>query len=349
MKMKCDVIKDLMPSYIDQLLTEESRILVEEHLEECEACKAYYETLKGEDDIFEAAAEELHVDEIQPLKKIKKKMSRKTMLVSVVTAIFVVCLLLGLNYIIFHHEHYVPYEDAGISVTLDGKMYVDEKYYSRWEYANESRKIKFICFKDSLATKNANRSEEEINQIVDDFNSSIDTTHSTDGGKEIPCSYDEVYYLTEEYVEKFKDRYFLINVSPEEEDMILEDMKSASILLWKRPNVLKKTGNLTVHFTAKVEMLIEDPNLEGGAPRYVVARTFQSPPFLFDAGIDFGKTLEAGETYTFNMKPVMIEEFDKNYSLETLISVYDLTLESVSVPQAGLEGLESVDVQYEPF
>ena len=52
MRMKCDVIKDLMPSYIDNLLSEDSQGLVEEHLAECETCKAYYETLKGDDDIF---------------------------------------------------------------------------------------------------------------------------------------------------------------------------------------------------------------------------------------------------------------------------------------------------------
>ena len=61
------------------------------------------------------------------------------------------------------------------------------------------------------------------------------------------------------------------------------------------------------------------------------------------------KTLKDGETYTFIMEPVMAEESDQSYGLDTLISLYDLKLQSVSVPKAGLEGLASVDVQYEAF
>lgn len=33
MKITCDVIQDLMPSYIDGILSEDSRALVEEHME----------------------------------------------------------------------------------------------------------------------------------------------------------------------------------------------------------------------------------------------------------------------------------------------------------------------------
>jgi predicted anti-sigma-YlaC factor YlaD len=146
--MKCDVIKDLMPSYIDNLLSEDSQGLVEEHLAECEICKAYYETLKGDDDIFEAAAEELHVDEIQPLKKIKKKMNRKTLIVSLISVLCAAAVAYGVYFALFEIDSYVPYEEAGIRVSETGEMYVDEKYSSTWGYTS-AEGIKFIYFTDS--------------------------------------------------------------------------------------------------------------------------------------------------------------------------------------------------------
>ena len=40
--MKCGIIKDLLPSYIDGLTSEDSNQAIEEHLETCDKCKAYY-------------------------------------------------------------------------------------------------------------------------------------------------------------------------------------------------------------------------------------------------------------------------------------------------------------------
>lgn len=44
-KMKCEVIMDLLPSYIDNICSEESRILVEEHLHDCTTCHKLFEEL----------------------------------------------------------------------------------------------------------------------------------------------------------------------------------------------------------------------------------------------------------------------------------------------------------------
>ena len=41
-KIKCEVIRDLMPLVADEVASEESKELVNEHMEDCEVCKAYY-------------------------------------------------------------------------------------------------------------------------------------------------------------------------------------------------------------------------------------------------------------------------------------------------------------------
>lgn len=40
MKTNCKVIEDLLPLYIDEVCSDESKRLIEEHLEECDACSA---------------------------------------------------------------------------------------------------------------------------------------------------------------------------------------------------------------------------------------------------------------------------------------------------------------------
>lgn len=43
-KISCDVIRDLMVLYEDNVCSEESRALVDEHIRECDACRRLYET-----------------------------------------------------------------------------------------------------------------------------------------------------------------------------------------------------------------------------------------------------------------------------------------------------------------
>ena len=45
-RINCNIIKDLLPSYIDELCSTESKQLIEEHFKECESCKNLYEQTK---------------------------------------------------------------------------------------------------------------------------------------------------------------------------------------------------------------------------------------------------------------------------------------------------------------
>jgi hypothetical protein len=44
--MNCNVIKDLLPLYIDQCCSEESKVLVRTHLKECNACRGECESMQ---------------------------------------------------------------------------------------------------------------------------------------------------------------------------------------------------------------------------------------------------------------------------------------------------------------
>lgn len=40
MKISCNIIKDLLPLYVENIVSNESKVLVEEHLKSCTECQA---------------------------------------------------------------------------------------------------------------------------------------------------------------------------------------------------------------------------------------------------------------------------------------------------------------------
>ena len=49
MKLNCNVIRDLLPLYADQICSDESRELVKEHLAECGDCSHKHQNRQGND------------------------------------------------------------------------------------------------------------------------------------------------------------------------------------------------------------------------------------------------------------------------------------------------------------
>ena len=46
-KIPCEVIQDLMPSYVDGLTNPVTDKIIEEHVEECEKCRQTLETMRS--------------------------------------------------------------------------------------------------------------------------------------------------------------------------------------------------------------------------------------------------------------------------------------------------------------
>lgn len=116
MKITCDVIKDLLPLYVDEVLSKDSNALVEEHLKTCGDCTAYYEKLKGDDDItgIETVRIEENLEEMEPLKKIKRRIRRTATRLGIAIG---VCLLIGMMVIGFYYARggHVDPDDVEIS------------------------------------------------------------------------------------------------------------------------------------------------------------------------------------------------------------------------------------------
>ena len=68
MKLDCEVIRDLLPLYAENMVSEKSRALTEEHLAECEPCRQYLQLLTAPEPNVQ-----FRVDSAQQFVKYEKK------------------------------------------------------------------------------------------------------------------------------------------------------------------------------------------------------------------------------------------------------------------------------------
>ena len=92
MKYECDIVKDLMPLYIDDLLSEISKRFVEDHINSCESCRAYYEKLSKEVKI--PISRESRFSDLKPIEYLKENLSKK-IIKKVLATLLVVGLCVG--------------------------------------------------------------------------------------------------------------------------------------------------------------------------------------------------------------------------------------------------------------
>jgi len=70
--MKCEIIRDLLPSYVDGLTSEESNREITAHVAECAPCKEILEQMQEE--VQEKAPKEKR--KINPFRKFNRRMRR---------------------------------------------------------------------------------------------------------------------------------------------------------------------------------------------------------------------------------------------------------------------------------
>jgi len=87
MKLSCKVIEDILPMYYDNVCSEESAALVEEHLKDCPHCSHILSELRSG-----IATPEKNVDDLKPLKKIQKsyKKMKRRWLIAIITIVLLI-------------------------------------------------------------------------------------------------------------------------------------------------------------------------------------------------------------------------------------------------------------------
>ena len=120
MKHSCDVVRDLLPLYVEKMTSEMSNIMVEEHLQECSECKKYEQSLK-EDSINQKSINQESINQqmiektpLQVVKKdIRKRKRNAVALCSLIVALFLILLFSHLT-----KPRYLSLQESGISVEV---------------------------------------------------------------------------------------------------------------------------------------------------------------------------------------------------------------------------------------
>lgn len=140
--MKCEIIKDLLPSYVDGLTSDESNAEIAKHLETCCACRDVLEQMKTCIDTDKIA---INKEQIQPLRKLKKEFLEVVM---GVIACFV--LLVGSYFYFFGIGWGVQSEDIKITYSYDQNAVLfhfeltdGRVLNARTNYENSCSKIQF--------------------------------------------------------------------------------------------------------------------------------------------------------------------------------------------------------------
>lgn len=124
MKVTCDVIKDLLPLYVENLASEDTKRLIEEHVKSCTGCKKELESMKN--------YREIPIDtNMEPFKKIEKKLFKNkvetiafTALLVLVFSIIALAYLTTPEYLLYSRSivSLKEYEDGKVVITFSEEV-----------------------------------------------------------------------------------------------------------------------------------------------------------------------------------------------------------------------------------
>lgn len=97
-KISCSIAKDLLPLYIEGILSEETAQVVEMHLQTCESCKKDFEIMR-QDFVFPSAPK-IQEENEKILKELKRQLKIKRILTGVV-AVFVTIAVIISGYMVY--------------------------------------------------------------------------------------------------------------------------------------------------------------------------------------------------------------------------------------------------------
>lgn len=128
MRNECNIIRDILPLYIDEIVSEDTISFVEEHLEKCAACRAELENMKAPN-ALEKAVSDTRADDEKPLKAFAKKWNRKKrIVVTAFVAVLLIVALLGscfVSYLKFDTANPFSAVSGFIQITVADKDYVE--------------------------------------------------------------------------------------------------------------------------------------------------------------------------------------------------------------------------------
>lgn len=212
-EIKCTVIQDLLPLYAGEVVSQDTKEMVGEHLQYCDKCQKEYGLMK----------QKLYLpieNQVSLFQKINKKWRKKKVIISMVSIFATAITILGAYLFVFYHESVIPYSEDLMKIEKQHHLLVS-KYFGK-SYATvhatepiplkidgEEKNISFIYYTKTIAHSH-----------------SINLIHNEKGQNE------QVYIFPLTEIEKVDAVYYV------DYDMknILEKKKNLGIRFYNAPN-----------------------------------------------------------------------------------------------------------------
>ena len=181
---------------------------------------------------------------VSEITKEQKQGRRSIFKVSVALVIAAAIVFAGIC-IIETHESYIPYDKSGITVSEQGELFTDKNYKRHVGFRfitetvdDENHVVVFTYLTSNFFTRLFSKNQYSEKPFVG--YGEVTGQSLGDNGKLLPNIVTEVYYLPSEYVEEQgllntkRSQLISVGTSEAEANTIIQQMKSNSILLWKR-------------------------------------------------------------------------------------------------------------------
>lgn len=154
-EISCNVIKDLLPLYNDEVVSEDSRQLIEGHLKMCESCKREYELLHRS--LILPMNRSVVQSEAKTIKKLKQKVSFRRLAMMLATLLLVVSIIAGWIVWLATTQTVIPYDPQKITVSVaeyDNQFYIDYSIHADaqlcyYSHSGSGKQILIICFQET--------------------------------------------------------------------------------------------------------------------------------------------------------------------------------------------------------
>lgn len=174
MKNECNVVRDLLPLYIENMVSAETKEFVEAHLSKCPECNEIYFSMTATDE--ENITDEAAQRKILPLRLVKRMLWKK-IVISIVASVLSIALLIGggtLAYNIIDKQNKnaeIDYGESEFYLIEDRQAGIDlviSEFVNSLDFGYDVKSVRFAGDEECLdAWKEWNEDPDHVTQFED--------------------------------------------------------------------------------------------------------------------------------------------------------------------------------------
>lgn len=172
----CEIINDLLPLYVDGLTCDETNRQIREHMESCESCRGNFQRMKEAFAGEESEKQKADRQEIDYLKKLRKKGFKRILLGAVLAIVFVLMAAFLKLFVIGYpsNAYQITYVDVREQqLALGGSFYDSASVYNRYKTIQRrdgtTELVLYVCLPSAWNRSGVFNLDIDLSQIKTDL------------------------------------------------------------------------------------------------------------------------------------------------------------------------------------